>query len=143
MLFSNVAFGKFEITKSPMFPLVFVLAMVFLFNPIRNRAQKLIDRVFYRLEYDYQEIVQKISETMRSLLNMDQIGKSIMDTALGAMFIDSGCVMLLNTENKVYECLTYAGEREIRRESNQFGKNIAVRKKTDYQRARNKQPSHA
>ena len=115
MLFSNVAFEKYEITKSPMFPLVFVLAMAFLFNPIRNRAQKLIDRAFYRLEYDYQEIVQKISETMRSLLNIDQIGKSIMDTALGAMFIDSGCVMLLNTENKVYECLTYAGEREIRR----------------------------
>ena len=96
VLVSDLAFGRFEVTKSPMFPLVFILAVVFLFNPIRNRAQKFIDRVFYRLEYDYQETVQKISETMRSLLNLDEIGKSIMDTALGTMFIDAGGVMLLN-----------------------------------------------
>ena len=112
---SNLAFGRYQFTKSPIFPLIFILAVVFFFNPIRNRIQKFIDRVFYRLEYDYQDIVQKISESMRSLLNLDQIGKSIMDTALGAMFIDSGCVLLLNKENKVYECLTSAGEREIRR----------------------------
>lgn len=114
VLVSNVAFGRFEITKSPMFPLVFILAVVFLFNPLRNRAQKIIDRVFYRLEYDYQETVQKISETMRSLLKLDEIGKSIMETALGAMFIDAGCVMLLNKETAIYECLTSEGEREIR-----------------------------
>jgi len=111
---SNLAFGSFEIAKSPAFPLVFVLAVVFLFNPVRNRLQKFIDRVFYRLEYDYQETVQKISETMRSLLNLDQIGKAMMDTALGAMFIDSGSVILLNKERAAYECLLSAGERERR-----------------------------
>ena len=66
---SNLAFGRYEITKSPIFPLAFILAVVFLFNPVRNRVQKFIDKVFYRLEYDYQETVGKISETMRSLLN--------------------------------------------------------------------------
>jgi sigma-B regulation protein RsbU (phosphoserine phosphatase) len=114
VLVSNVVFGRFEVTKSPMFPLVFILGVVFFFNPIRNRAQKFIDRVFYRLEYDYQDTVQKISETMRSLLRLDKIGKSIMDTALGTMFIDAGCVMLLNKETAVYECLTSEGVREIR-----------------------------
>lgn len=115
VLISDVAFGRFEITKSPMFPLVFILGVIFFFNPIRNRVQKFIDRVFYRLEYDYQETVQKISETMRSLLKLDEIGKKIMDTVLGAMFIDAGCVMLLNPINASYECLITAGERELRR----------------------------
>ena len=115
VLISNVAFGRFEVTKSPMFPLIFILGVVFFFNPVRNRIQKFIDRVFYRLEYDYQETVQKISETMRSLLKLDEIGKAIMDTVLGSMFIDAGCVMLLNPGNEVYECLTASGEREIRR----------------------------
>jgi sigma-B regulation protein RsbU (phosphoserine phosphatase) len=98
-----------------MFPLIFILAVVFFFNPVRNRVQKFIDRVFYRLEYDYQNIVQKISETMRSLLDLNQIGKSIMDTALGAMFIDAACVMIFNPGKNVYECLTAAGQREVRR----------------------------
>ncbi len=113
VLISNVAFGHFEITQSRLFPLVFMLAVVFFFNPIRNRVQRIIDRLFYRLEYDYQETVQNISETMRSLLKLDEIGKSIMDTALGAMFIDCGCVMLMNQKKENYQCLTYSGEWAI------------------------------
>jgi hypothetical protein len=112
VLVSNVAFGRFEVTKTAWFPLVFILAVVFFFNPVRNRVQRFIDRVFYRLEYDYQDTVQRISETMRSLLKLDDIGKTIMDTALGAMFIDSGCVMLLNKGKTAYECLIESGEKE-------------------------------
>jgi sigma-B regulation protein RsbU (phosphoserine phosphatase) len=74
--------------------------------------QKFIDRVFYRLEYNYRETVQRISESMRTLLGLDEIGKSIMDTALGVMFIDSGRVMLLDKQKQTYECLTKAGMRE-------------------------------
>ena len=112
---SNLAFGRFAVSQSPIFPLLFILAVVFFFNPVRNRIQRFIDRVFYRLEYDYQETVQKISETMRSLLNLDQITKAVMDTALGTMFIDFGCVMLLNQEKQAYECRIMGGEREEKR----------------------------
>lgn len=106
VLTSNVAFRRLEITKSPLFPLLFVLAVVFLFNPMRNRVQKFIDRVFYRLEYDYQETVERISETLRSLLHLDQIGKSILDHSVGAMFIESGSVMVLNPKKQLYESIT-------------------------------------
>jgi sigma-B regulation protein RsbU (phosphoserine phosphatase) len=112
VLLSNLAFGGFEFAKTPIFPLAFILIVVFLFNPVRNRVQRFIDRVFYRLEYDYQETVQKISETMRSLLNLDEIGKSIMNFALQPMFVDAGSVLLLNPDKKEYECLIQAGERE-------------------------------
>ena len=128
VLISNLAFGRFEVTKSPLFPLIFILGVVFFFNPVRNRIQKFIDRVFYRLEYDYQETVQKISETMRSLLKLDEIGKRIMDTVLGTMFIDSGCVMLLNPANAAYECLTFSGKRELRGESVRIEKADVFRK---------------
>lgn len=104
VLVSNVAFGHLAVTKSQAFPLVFVLLVVFLFNPIRNRVQQFIDRSFYRLEYDYQDTVQKISETMCSLQNMAQVTSSMMDTALGTMFIDSGCLMVLNRGKKTYDC---------------------------------------
>jgi serine phosphatase RsbU (regulator of sigma subunit) len=112
VLASNLVFGKFEVTKSPVFPVIFILAVLFFFNPVRNRVQKFIDRVFYRLEYDYQETVQKISETMRSLMNLNEITKAMMDTALGTMFIDTGSLMLLNPKKETYECFTLVGERE-------------------------------
>lgn len=115
VLISNLAFGSYSVYRSPIFPIVFVLTVIFLFNPVRNRFQNFVDRVFYRLEYDYQETVQKISESMRTLLDLDEIGRNIMDTALGTMFIDSGCVMLLNPNKQAYECLTVAGNKEVRR----------------------------
>jgi serine phosphatase RsbU (regulator of sigma subunit) len=115
VLVANLAFGRYEITKSPMFPLVFILAVVFLFNPIRNRVQRFIDRVFYRLEYDYQETVGKISETMRSLLNLEEIGKKLMNFALQPMFVDAGSVMLLNPNKDAYDCLIQEGQREDRK----------------------------
>jgi sigma-B regulation protein RsbU (phosphoserine phosphatase) len=112
ILTSNLAFRRFEITKSPLFPLLFVLTVVFLFNPIRNRVQKFIDRVFYRLEYDYQETVQRISESLRSLLSLDQIGKRMMDTVSSTMFIDSGCILISKPEDKIYEPLICLEKRD-------------------------------
>ncbi len=112
VLVSNLAFGSYEFSKSPVFPLIFLLAIVFLFNPIRNRVQKLVDRVFYRLEYNYQETVQHISESMRTLLGLNEIGRNIMDTALGTMFIDSGRVMLQRKGESEYRTLIQAGEKD-------------------------------
>ena len=111
VLISNLAFGSFEFAKTPVFTLIFLLAIVFLFNPIRNRVQKFIDRVFYRLEYNYQETVHQISESMRTLLGLNKIGQSIMDTALGTMFIDSGCVFLQRKNEDTYKCLTQMGAK--------------------------------
>ena len=112
VLVSNLAFGGFDFAKSHIFSLVFILAIVFLFNPIRNRVQKFIDRVFYRLEYDYQETVQKISETMRTLLGLDEVSKSIMNVALGTMFIDSGAVLLRRRDEDKYNFLIRAGKKD-------------------------------
>ncbi len=117
VLISNLAFGSFDFAKSQVFPLIFILAMVFLFNPIRNRVQQFNDRLFYRLEYDYQETVEKIGETMRSLLNLNDIGESIMQFALKPMFIDTGSVMILNREKTFYDCLIHSGESEQRKET--------------------------
>jgi len=100
------AFGRFELAESPLFPLILILAAFFFFSLTRNRVQKFVDRVFYRLEYDYQETVRKISESMRSLLSIDQIGKKMMETALGVLFIDKGCLMLLDQREQMYECIT-------------------------------------
>ena len=109
-LLLNMILGRYELAQSKLFPILFTLGVILVFNPLRDRIQSIVDRLFYRLEYNYQEVVQKISETMRSLLKLDEIGNSIMDTALGAMFIDSGCVMLMNRQTRNYECITANGE---------------------------------
>jgi serine phosphatase RsbU (regulator of sigma subunit) len=113
VLISNLLFGQYEITKSRIFPLAFILIVVFLFNPVRDRVQRIIDRLFYRLEYDYQETVEKISETMRSLLKLDEIGKSMLQFAMQPMFVDTGSIMLLNPDKRVYEPRIAEGKKDV------------------------------
>ena len=96
----------FKFVESAVFPLGFTLMIVFLFNLARGEIQKFIDRVFYRVEYDYEETVEKISEKMRSLPTFDEIGKSMIDFALNTLFIDKGRVLVLNSKEQIYECLT-------------------------------------
>jgi signal transduction histidine kinase len=99
----HLIFGSDRYVQSAVFPIIFTLGIIFFFNLARGRLQKFIDRVFYRLEYDYQETVEKISETMRSLLTLDQIGKNMMETVSGVLFVENGSVMLLNPEEGQYE----------------------------------------
>lgn len=95
--------GRFELTMSPVYPLVLIIAVIFFFNLAHQRIRKFIDRVFYRLEYDYQDTVKRISQTMASLLSIDQIEKGMMEIASNVLFIDKGFVMLLNQKEQVYE----------------------------------------
>jgi signal transduction histidine kinase len=96
----------FKFVESATFPLGFTLMIVFLFNLARGQIQKFIDRVFYRVEYNYEETVEKISEKMRSLPTLDEIGRSIIDFALNTLFIDKGRVLVFKPKEQIYECLT-------------------------------------
>jgi len=114
VLISNVVFGEFAVVQSPLFPLFFVLTVAIFFNPLRSKMQAFVDRTFYRLEYDYQETVKQISESMRSLIGLDDVMKTMMQFALEPMFIDSGCIMLRDKSRAAYECLLLTGEPEQR-----------------------------
>jgi len=109
-LLLNMFLGRYELAQSRIFPILFTLGVILVFNPLRDRIQSIVDRLFYRLEYNYQETVQKISETMRSLLKLDIIGKNIVDTAMGTLFVDSGCLLLMNQQTKDYQCISVRGE---------------------------------
>ena len=100
--------GQMQMVRSPLYPVVIILLFLLTFSLVRDRVQQFIGRIFYGLEYDYRETIQRASETLRSLMQIDKIGKSILETACGSMFIDTASVMLLDTEGQRYRCLVSA-----------------------------------
>ncbi len=66
--FSNVA-----VTSSPAFAFLFGLAVVLLFDPLRRRAQRVVDRVFFRDRTDFQQAVLDMSRSVVSQLERDKI----------------------------------------------------------------------
>jgi signal transduction histidine kinase len=62
---------------------VFVITM--LFNPLRNKIQVLIDRMFYKKSFDYYETVRQVSSNLASMFDLGEIYKFIGDVIYNAM----------------------------------------------------------
>ena len=60
----NVLLGQYRLAQSRAFPILFTLGVILVFNPLRDRIQALVDRVFFRKEYDYGAIIDKIGSAI-------------------------------------------------------------------------------
>ena len=108
----NVLAGQYELAQSRTFPILFTLAVILVFNPLRNRVQAFVDRAFFRKEYDYSSIIDKISGAITSLLDLNQILKRLTETFSNDLFIDNGAVLLLNPEKTEYRVHLAEGGRK-------------------------------
>ena len=111
-IFFNVFLGKYQVSQSKAFPIIFTLIIILIFNPLRNRIQSLVDRIFFRKEYDYGEIIDRISNAITSLLDLGQILKQLVRTFMEDMFINTSSVMLLTPAKTEYQVYLADGERK-------------------------------
>ena len=61
----NVLLRSSELTQSPLFSLFYTIAAVFLLNPLKDRLQQIVDRLFFRLRYDPKKVLEQTSEASR------------------------------------------------------------------------------
>lgn len=61
------------------------LTIAILFNPLRGRVQRVIDRRFYRSKYDAEQILSNFSATMRYEVDLDSLSAELLKTASEAM----------------------------------------------------------
>jgi len=108
----NVVAGKYQVAQSRAFPILFTLGVILVFNPLRDRIQTLVDRTFFRKEYDYGAIVEKIGGAITSLLDLGQILKRLTQTFMEDMFINTSSVMLLNPAGTAYQVYLADGEKK-------------------------------
>lgn len=56
------------------------LVIAVLFNPLRNRIQRLVDKIFYKKSYDYYSTIKHVSSKLASTFNRQSIFKFVGDT---------------------------------------------------------------
>jgi two-component system NtrC family sensor kinase len=95
------------------FLVLFFLVIVFVFDPLKNRVQVIIDRVLFRGKYDYQETLAALSDAMASMLNLDEIVRKVLGTLTCVMSISGGFVMLLDGREMQLYVHTHMGNSLI------------------------------
>jgi len=106
----NVTVGQYQISQSRAFPIVFTLIVILIFNPLRDRIQSLVDRLFFRKEYDYGKITDKIGGAITSLMDLEQILKRLSQTFIDDMFINTNSIMLLSSDGATFKVYLADGE---------------------------------
>jgi len=106
----NVFMGQYQVAQSRAFPILFTLGVILVFNPLRDRIQSLVDRIFFRKEYDYGTIIDKIGGAVTSLIDLGQILNRLTQTFIEDMFINTTSVMLLNADGSAYQVYLAGGE---------------------------------
>lgn len=108
----NVFLAQYQLAQSRVFPILFTLGVLLVFNPLRDRIQAIVDRVFFRKEYKYGEIIDKIGGAITSLMDLGQILKSLTMTFTEDMFINTTSVMLLSPDGATYQVYLADGENQ-------------------------------
>ncbi|MBP1740124.1 MAG: Serine phosphatase RsbU subunit sigma [Deltaproteobacteria bacterium] len=117
----NVYMEQSELRQSRAFPILFTLGVIVVFNPLRNRIQRLVDRVFFRKEYDSGKIIDSVSGAIASLMDLGQVLKYLTETFVRDMFINTTSVLLLAPAGAGYQVYLAEGEGK----SNVEGKSIS------------------
>jgi class 3 adenylate cyclase len=82
------------------YPIVFALLVVFLFNPVNRKVQESVDKMFFRKKFDYKGAVTAASNALSSILNLNEIILQVILTVRKEIFIDAAGVILFEPQKK-------------------------------------------
>lgn len=75
------------------------LAIALLFNPLRERAQLAIDRLFYRDRYLYRQAIQRFSRTVTRIIDLPALIESMAQQVAGTIHVDRAAIFLRESDD--------------------------------------------
>ncbi len=99
----NVSFARLGMGESLILPAVVVaLAVVLFLNPVYQRTQGLVDRLFFRERLDIGRTMEQVADTMTTLLDLNRIVLLITETADRLLHPHGHALLLLDADRNVY-----------------------------------------
>lgn len=92
-----------------MLSLVVAVLTAILAQPLRDRLQEVIDRLFFREKYDAGRMLQRLSSAVASVLDLEKITRMILEEVTKTMHIEKGGFLLKRAESAEYELAAQLG----------------------------------
>ena len=83
-----------------------------LLSPLRNLAQSWIDRIFYRNKYNANLMLQRLSRTTTTLLDIDKISHLILSEVSNTLHIEHGAILIKQGEREDYQVIAEDTEKQ-------------------------------
>lgn len=94
-LFGNYLGGRGSAT-SIIFTIFSIILFSFIFQPLRDRVQDFIDKVFFRGKYDYQKTLKELSLAAGSIADLDELLKKVLSSIVSVIHIKNASVYVLD-----------------------------------------------
>jgi signal transduction histidine kinase len=91
------------VTDSTAFPVLFALAVLLLFNPLRARVQGFVDRVFFGTDYDSGRVLAEVGNQLAQLRQRDQIARLVRESVTRTLGNDGTRLFLADAEGPLRE----------------------------------------
>jgi len=96
VILTDKIFKDVYFTGSIYLPVIFFFIITFIFGPLKTQIQKVVDRVFFKEKYNYQQTLKQVSLMIASVLDFKEIGRLLTETVMNAIKVDSCALYLQN-----------------------------------------------
>lgn len=91
--------GSLGTGRSTVFSVVAIILFAMFFQPLRDRIQDLIDKVFFRGKYDYQKTLKELSRTVRGIAGLDEMLDKILSTIVGVINVKNASAYVFSRKS--------------------------------------------
>lgn len=88
--------------SNPFILAIFVLVLAIFISPLRDRVQRLVDRVFYKDRKDYRAILQDFSRSLTDILDLSHLLEMLMRCVQEALPTERVAIILLDQPTDCY-----------------------------------------
>lgn len=96
--------------QNPATVIFFCGLLVVALNPLRDKLQSIVDKMFFRNRYDYRTIVTKISRDLTTILNVDRIADTVVNSVNQSMLLEHCELVILNKKTGCYDSFSPSKE---------------------------------
>jgi two-component system NtrC family sensor kinase len=102
-------FTEYYLTDSFIFPVALFVLITLLFGPLKTAMQTVIEGLFAKGRYDYQQTIKQASRTIASILDYRSITRLMQETLIQGMRVQHCALFVLTAEADRYVALAEAG----------------------------------